>query len=194
MKLLDLRESAPAAPLGDLFGMMVFEGDRRIGITSETPDQVWKGEFKCSHLHLNSLKGAPKEVRGHFIASFNSLFSLESAPKKVHGMFQVSVNQLTSLKGIHKLVEEIRGPFYASNNPLKSHVLGLLYIKGCTNVKLTDTLNRQSAGASSGNPESLKLEQVTHILNKYLPSKGHSSIIDCQSDLLDAGLDAFAQL
>ncbi len=134
---------------------------------------IVKGDFYCYRNNLTSLKGAPKEVGGNFNAENNHLTSLEGAPPVVGGYFSVSNNKLTSLKDIHKHVKEIRGWFFCENNPLKSHVLGLMKIKGLTRVQLDN-------------------KEVERILNLFLRASG--TVLDAQSALLDAGLDDWAQL
>ena len=70
----------------------------------------------------------------------------------------------------------MNGTFYAHNNPFTSHVIGLLLIHGCKEVELDN-------------------KQVQEILNKHLKSPfGNRRFLDCQSELLDAGLDEWAKL
>jgi hypothetical protein len=133
---------------------------------------IVKGNFNCGLLLLTSLKGAPKEVGGGFYADNNLLTSLEGAPTMIGGYFSVEHNKLTSLKDIHKHVKEIDGVFYCTGNPLESHVLGLMKIKGLTMVFLDN-------------------HEVEDILNELLPG---GSVLEAQSALLDAGLDDWAQL
>lgn len=45
------------------------------------------GDFDCSRLKLNTLKGSPIEVGGNFDCTFNPLASLEYAPRKVGKTF-----------------------------------------------------------------------------------------------------------
>lgn len=170
-------------------------------ITNKTKDEVWDGDFDCTHNpKLKSLEGAPKKVTGHFDCSRNpklkslkgspvevtgyfrcsdnpELTSLEGAPKEVSDNFHCSRNhKLTSLKGIHKQVTKIDGMIYAFMCPIKSHVLGLLLIKGLTGVELDN-------------------QEVEDILNKYLPNtRGNKALIECQSELLDANLEDYAEL
>jgi hypothetical protein len=68
------------------------------------------------------------------------------------------------------------GIFYAKNNPIKSHVLGLLMIEGCSSVELYN-------------------KKVESILNKYLPTtKSRQAVIECQKELIEAGLEEYAKL
>jgi hypothetical protein len=154
------------------------------------------GTFYCSRNQLTSLKGAPSAVGGYFDCGINQLTSLEGAPSSVGGTFYCNSNQLTSLKGapsavsgdfycgrnqltsledIHKQIKEISGGFYATGNPIKSHVLGVLLIHGVTEIKMGSI-------------------KVQNILNGHLPSKGMESVLECQDELIDAGLEDFAKL
>ena len=132
------------------------------------------GDFNCSDTWLTSLKGAPSRVDGYFYCSDNKLTSLEGAPSHVGGSFSCSVNKLTSLKDVHRHITEINGKFYAVGNPITSHVLGLLLIKGATRVYLDN-------------------KQVEEILNRYL-GKGRAGMLMAQEELIEAGLEEFAQL
>ena len=78
---------------------------------------VVKGDFDCSNLGLESLKGAPIEVGGSFYCFNNHLTSLEGAPQKVGGNFDCFKNQISSLEGAPK---EVGGDFYYSRNNLTS--------------------------------------------------------------------------
>jgi hypothetical protein len=106
----------------------------------EITNKPWPGDFYCDHLHLTSLEGTPVTVGGNFWCKDNDL---------------------TSLKDIHKILKNMNGTFWASRNPIKSHVLGLLLIKGCGEVKLDNY-------------------RVQTILNKHLPNtKGNKGLLDC---------------
>ncbi len=74
---------------------------------------------------------------------------------------------------MYKRITEIKG-IDASDNPIKSHVLGSLLIKGVTEVRLDN-------------------EQVTEILNRHL-GKGRAGMLMAQEELIEAGLEEFAQL
>ena len=111
---------------------------------------------------------------GNFSCASNELTSLEGAPSHVGGDFYCAFNELTSLKDVHKHIAEIKGIFYAIDNPIKSHVLGLLLIKGLRVAQLDNT-------------------QVAEILNKHL-GKGRVGMLMAQEELIEAGLEEFAQL
>jgi hypothetical protein len=132
------------------------------------------GDFNCYNNELTSLAGAPSHVDGYFNCASNELTSLEGAPSHVGGAFYCYSNKLTSLKDVHKHVTEIKGIFYAVANPINSHALGLLLIKGVTEVRLDN-------------------KRVMEILNSYL-GKGRAGMLMAQEELIEAGLEEFAQL
>jgi hypothetical protein len=167
-------------------------------ITEKTPSETWPGDFWCSdnnnltslegapssvdgdfwcsYNKLTSLVGAPSSVGGYFDCYYNNLTSLEGAPSSVGGYFRCSNNHLTSLKGIEKILKQMNGTFFAYGNPLESHVIGLLLVPGCKEVRLDN-------------------DQVQEILNRHLKSPfGKRRFFDCQSELLDANLDEWAKL
>ena len=132
------------------------------------------GDFYCSYNELTSLTGAPSHVGGHFYCYYNELASLAGAPSHVGSAFYCYNNELASLKDVYKHVTEIKGIFYAVNNPIKSHVLGLLLIKGVTEVRLDN-------------------RQVGEILNRHL-GKGRAGMLMAQEELIEAGLEEYAKL
>lgn len=83
-------------------------------------------------------------------------------------------NLLTSLKGIHTQITQMCGRFSAIGNPIESHVLGLLLIKGITTVLLDNW-------------------RVAEILNRHL-GKGRAGMLMAQEELIEAGFEKFAQL
>jgi len=132
------------------------------------------GSFYCNDNELASLAGTPSHVGGSFYCYDNELASLAGAPSHVGGAFYCYSNKLTSLKDVHKHVTEIKGIFYAVANPINSHALGLLLIKGVTEVRLDN-------------------KRVMEILNSYL-GKGRAGMLMAQEELIEAGLEEFAKL
>ena len=92
--------------------------------------------------------------------------------------FSCSNNKLESLHNVHKIIKKIsgNGTFYVDGNPIVECILGVLLIEGCTILRIDN-------------------KQVRDIIDKYLPNhRGFSAVIECQSELLDAGLDEYAKL
>jgi hypothetical protein len=134
------------------------------------------GNFNCYNNKLTSLEGAPSSVGGNFNCYNNKLTSLEGAPSSVGGNFNCYNNNLTSLHNIHKQIKHIKhiGRWVAfEDNPIKSHVLGLLLIDGLYGVILDN-------------------REVSDIINKHL--KGERDVFACQEELIEAGFEEFAQL
>ena len=156
--------------LGDLEGLGLAE-------------DYFKGYIHCSNCSLTSLKGMPRHVGRDVNVVKNDLKSLEFCPNKIDGDFYFNSNKLTSLQGIHKLFKDgyIQGEIQLTGNPIKSHLLGLLLIPRLTTVFADDA------------PKSLpELVAAIDIINRHL--EGKRDIIDCQQELIAAGLKAYAQL
>jgi hypothetical protein len=135
-------------------------------------------EYYCNENFLTSLEYAPRILHGHFNCSRNKIESLEGCPIRVEGNFIANNNELTSLKGIHKQIKFVDGYMDFSENPIKSHVLGLLRIPGLSYIYA---------------PSHAK--QVGAIINKYLKIPIESrDIIECQDELMAAGFEDFTQL
>lgn len=147
-------------------------------------------DFNCSRNQLTSLEGAPKVVRRDFTCSRNKLTTLEHAPATVGHDFDCTYNKLTTLKDVHKIIKKLYGVLYVFGNPIKSHILGVLYIEGCREIMLA--VAPLASPKRNINQEKYKVQTI---MNKHLPNKlGHKGMLACQSELLDAGFDAFAQL
>jgi hypothetical protein len=131
---------------------------------------------------LNGINGAvissfddfPKIIMGHLFINNHHISNFQQAPTVIIGRLSLHSNKLESLKDIHKHIHEINGHLNLANNPIRSHVLGLLLIKGLTKVLLDNT-------------------QVAEILNRYL-GKGRVGMLMAQEELIEAGLEEFAQL
>ena len=144
--------------------------------TAEMSGKPWDENFTCSNHGLTSLRGGPSLISGFFDGSKNKLKSLKGAPRSVGGSFACSYNKLTSLHDVHKFINKINGMIYAGGNPITSCVLGVLLIDGCRGLVIDN-------------------QKVEVIINKYLPNhRGFSAVIECQSELLDAGFNEYAKL
>lgn len=134
--------------------------------------EEWNSNFNCGGLQINSLEGAPLLIHGNFIAAGNYLKTFEGSPEVVKGILNFSDNYFSSLHDIHKHVKEVTDWIDFQENPISSNVLGLLRIKKLKRVLFDD-------------------HELTAIINKYLPE---GDLIDCQDELMEAGLGAFAKL
>ena len=128
---------------------------------------------------LSVLGKMPERVEGDFYCYHNGLTSLEGAPSWVDGIFNCRDNNLTSLHNIHKHIKHIGGMLYASRNPIKSHVLGVLLIDGLQNIFLHDVTDERPV-------------MVAKILRKHLHSD--RDVFACQEELIENGFEDFAQL
>jgi hypothetical protein len=181
MKLKELFESSEKSILSEYGGqpehnVLGFDCSDK-GMTSlEGASKSYSSGFYCFSNHLKSLKGAPEKVNGTFDCCDNQIDSLEFAPSYIKNDFYCIDNQLTNLHNIHKIIKHVGGEIHFTSNPIVSHVLGLLLIEGVTYVNL---------GASG--PKGL----VQKIINKHLDER---DVFACQEELIDAGLEEFAQL
>ena len=174
MKLQNLSETNPATSINlDLSRshLMVFPDD--------LPKMI-SGSFSCIDNQLTSLKGCPEEIGGNFLCGFNGLTSLEFCPKRVGQRFSCVANELISLEGIHKNLHEV-GQFACYDNPIKSHVLGLMLI----HVTSTASNAIKTSLGSDGD--------VDTILNKW-KNQGRRGVLGAQRELLDLGYEELAQL
>ena len=122
---------------------------------------------------LSVMGKQPEHVNGSFFCSYNKLTSLEGAPSSVGGNLSCFNNKLTSLHNIHKQIKYIGGIATFNDNPIISHVLGLLLIDGLKEVFLDN-------------------KKVRVILNKHL--EGDRDVFACQEELIENGYEEFAQL
>ena len=138
---------------------------------------IVQASYYCNDNRLETLKGAPRETNGDFVCSFNALTSLDGCPEKVKGDFVCSFNGgIKSLKNIHRNITQITGHFYCVGCSVESNVLGLTLI---TDLKFVGL--------------SLHDKTVENILNKHL-GKGRAGMLQAQEELIEAGLEEFAQL
>ena len=142
---------------------------------------IVNGDFSCSYCtSIKSLQFSPREVHGDFDAVMCCLSSLDFCPEIVIGNFSVVANKLESLENIHKNIKQIDSVFDCSGNPIKSHMLGLLCIKGLQKV-LCDRKNI--------------MHEPVQIINKYLEQPmSKQRMFDCQAELIDAGFAEYAKL
>ena len=168
-KLLTTLEGGPSQVDSDFYA-----NDCNLTTLEGGPSKI-NGDYMVYENKLQSLKGAPQNIVHNLNCSGNSLTSLEGAPQEMEN-FSCNRNKLTSLKGVHKIIKKMNGVFSASTNPITSHVLGILLIKGCRGIELDN-------------------QKVVKIVNKYLPNNdGMVAVLKCQEELFAADLDEYAQL
>ena len=134
--------------------------------------------------NLRSLKGAPKELpNGDFnLKGCENLESLEHCPKRIKNILDIARTKISSLTGISDILESVE---YITINEscalIQDGGLGLLLVK---NLKEINVLKKNT-----------EFYKASVILNKYLEKSNKASLIyDCQKELVDAGLEAYAQL
>lgn len=135
------------------------------------PSEI-KGYFDCSYNKLPSLKGCPTTGVQNFWGQMNVLTSLEGAPAEINGDFHCENNRLTSFKDIHKIIKSVNGEFVCRDNQIRSHVLGLLL---------------------TGTSQIVANTKWAFILNKHIGG-GRNSVLQAQQELIEAGLEKYAQL
>jgi hypothetical protein len=144
----------------------------RLTTLNGLPDTI-SGDFNASHNSLKTLKGLSKTIAGTCLLNYNELDNFEGIKDViVDGSLILDGNNFTSLKGIEKAFKSVNGSISLRGNKIQANVLGLLKIKGCKKVKLSN-------------------DHLESILNKYLPE---GDLFDCQEELIEAGLDKLAQL
>jgi hypothetical protein len=170
-----------------------------VGINSlEGCPQKIEGDFFCDNNHLKSLEGGPTDVQASYFCGYcglesmkgcpevvndvlncesNRLKSFEFFPSHVENTIDASCNLIESLHNIHLQIKSAR-QIILLENPIKSSVLGLLKIQNLENVTFTNSVLHP-------------LNELEVIINKYLPL---GNLLECQEELIEAGLMEFAQL
>jgi hypothetical protein len=136
-------------------------------------DDPYKGDFNCGFRQLTSLEGCPQIVKGDFSCLNNKLQSLQYCPQIVNGNFNCAVNKLQSLQNIHKYCKQIDQGLWAVNNPIKSHVLGVMLIEDIARFVFDQ-------------------KQAQLIINTHLETD--RDVYLCQDNLIKAGFAEYAQL
>jgi hypothetical protein len=140
--------------------------------------QIVNGNFYCSSNKLQSLQYCPQIVNGNFYCHYNKLQSLQYCPQIVNDNFYCHNNKLQSLQNIHKHCKQIDKQLLAYDNPIKSHILGVMLIENIQSVKLS--------------VERCALISIEKIINTHL--KTDRDVYLCQDNLIKAGFAEYAQL
>jgi hypothetical protein len=141
--------------------------------------KVVNGNFYCNNNNLQSLQYCPQLVNGSFHCGNNKLQSLQYCPQIVKGHFNCDHNKLQSLQNIHKYCKQLDKQLWAFNNPIKSHVLGVMLIENIKHIILSTDRNN-------------KLQTIENIINTHI--KTDRDVYLCQDNLIKAGFAEYAQL
>jgi hypothetical protein len=130
-----------------------------------------KGDLGVTKSGLETFDCPDTYIDGNlYISNCESFKSFDGFPKSVNEVNMTTCN-IKNLHNIHKYVKSIKA-FWLSSNPIESHVLGLLKINDLESVQLDN-------------------KDVEAIINEYLPL---GDIFECQSKLIEAGYEEYAQL
>jgi len=180
---------------------------------SELPVQFAEiSTFNLRQGKLTTLKGCPRKVEKRFSVVKNPITSLEGCPESVRWVFEIreteitsldhitpvmgscliSQNKLTSLKDIHKKIRFTKGVgsgiLSAGNNPVKSHILGVILIEG-----IQELMWNAPGVTPRYNDSESDYKKAFDIVRRHV-GKGKAGVLAAQDELIDAGLDDFAQL
>jgi hypothetical protein len=127
-----------------------------------------------------SFTGGNQQILSLSNMFLNSASMKEYIPKRLLIGLDLSNNQIYSLNGISDIINELRGELRLKGNHITAGGLGLLRIRGLRGVVYwTDAI------------EADKFCKAATIINKYLPE---GDIFDCQEELIEAGLEEYAEL
>jgi|694.fasta_scaffold04879_19 hypothetical protein len=114
-------------------------------------------------------------------ASENNISSINELPMCKYKTLNLSKNPITSLHGIAGKLTECT--LLAIPDTVRSHILGLLKVKGLKTVVTTEFLTK----------DKVELFLMLKIVNKHLSSK-NPNMIDCQRELIENDLDEYAEM
>ena len=157
--------------------------ERWSGDLEGCPNRI-EGDLFASNCELTSLEGCATFIGKNLIVHDNMLKSLKvSRPIYVDGAISAAGNRITSLVGVEEWFLHAERILLSSNNITEGGV-GLLLIPGITTIPEV----RKPGNVFDG--------KVVPILNKYITQYQHPEdrIYACQKELIDTGLEAFAQL
>jgi hypothetical protein len=194
----EIHEDGSVSFVGDL--VLVFNTFKKLTVRFRKVT----GDFSLtSCANLVSLEGCPEEVTGDFVIYQNTqLTSLKHMPKKVGGDLKGFGNsKMTSLEGLGDIggeiilsacttlrsISEIKKAtrLDISGCPLITNMLYLFKIKGLIHVTVWNKNISQT-------DHERKMKRLQEILNKHLA--GDRDIMECQEELIEAGLEEYAKL
>ncbi len=142
------------------------------------------GVVALNYCDLSQIPFMIDEVSEFFSVGHNLLKSFDNFPRTIGTTLDVQDNQITSLIGIHKKINECKG-IILKGNPISEGGLGLLLIKNINHVVYED----KNMSTTPRGDLALK------IIHSYVQTEGgRDCLLECQQELIDAGLDEFAIL
>ena len=157
----------------------LFEEERSVLSVMGKQLEYYDATFICDSKELTSLEGCPSKIGKDFYCDNNNLTSLEGAPSYVGEDFYAHKNTIKSLHNIHKQIKHIGGILSLEENPIRSHVLGVLLIDGLQNIYMHHRYDN-------------RINNVAKILRKHL--QGDRDVFACQEELIENGFEEYAQL
>lgn len=145
------------------------------------PKSVGKN-FSCTHnKQLTSLEGIPSKIGGYFSCISSPIETIDHLPEYVGGFVNLGNTQIESLQDIHKKIKQMNGALTIPKT-IKSHILGVLLVKGVMSIYLAGNAKKQ-------------VKEAVKIVDEYLKQPmSKQRMLECQTALIDAGLDEYAQL
>ncbi len=150
------------------------------------------GHVKLSYEGLTKIELKFNTIVDYFDLSNNMLTSIENIPYNCYTI-DLSNNDITSLEGIGTYLNACE-EFNISNNDIISGGIGLLLVDGLKHIishnnPMATWKEREDFKAFREEP----FQKALSIIRKYLP-KGKKSILECQQELIDDGLEQYATL
>jgi len=139
----------------------------------------WINISGCNN--LKSLKGIPSSAHDVHISACPSLTEIDDMCSMIGKLYIGACYKIDTLSGIQKLITTME-EFRFDSDRLPKGLLSLLKIEMLEKAEMVISGNTQ---------EYNKAKKAMAIINRYLPE---GRILDCQSDLLDAELDEYADL
>ena len=152
---------------------------------------------------LLSLKGSPEEVLTLRAKGTKALKSLVGGPKRVMKSAYFQDSGIESLEGLL----EVRNSLYVADcSHLKSlHGVGTTCLKSCSSLYLSPYVVSDILGLMlvkdlstievfTNTRTNKELEQAIKIIIKHKEYKADPDLIDCQHELIEAGLEEYAEL
>ena len=159
----------------EIFGFFDCYHNPDLKTLEDGPKMVAK-TYNIRNTGVISLNGGPRTVGASFICSHTPITSLEHFPEHVGGDMLFDNTKLTDLHDVHLIMKYVNGRLNISGTNIRSHVLGLILVKGLTGVTF-----------------SKHLAEVSEIINRYL-GLGRVGVMKAQRELLEAGYEEFAKL